>query len=44
MGIYEIWKNNMLISLFNIIKLYFVNDDAIYDVIMEEPVEKWRHD
>ena len=24
-------------------KLYFCDADAIYDIIMEEPVRKWRH-
>ena len=23
--------------------LYFIDDDAIYDVTMEEPGGKWRH-
>ena len=42
-GICELWKNNVLILLISSQKLYFVDDDAIYDVIIQEPVWKWRH-
>ena len=34
-------KNNMLILLISIQKSYFCDNDAIYDVIMQEPVRKW---
>ena len=36
-------KNNVLILLISTQKLYFCDDDAIYDVIIQEPVWKWRH-
>ena len=42
-GVFKIWKNNILILLILIQKLYFVDDDAMYDVIIQEPVWKWRH-
>ena len=38
-----IMKNNVLILLISIQKLYFCDDEAIYDVIIQEPVWKWRH-
>ena len=42
-GICELWKNNVLILLILTQKLYFGDDDAIYDVIIQETVRKWRH-
>ena len=42
-GVCELWKNNILILLISTQKLYFGDDDAIYDVIIQEPVWKWRH-
>ena len=33
----------MLILLISAWKSYFCDNDAIYDVIMQEPVRKWRH-
>ena len=38
-------KNNVLVNFANISsqKLYFGDDDAIDDVIIQEPVWKWRH-
>ena len=33
----------MLILLISTQKSYFCDNDAIYDVIMQEPVWKWRH-
>ena len=37
-GVCELWKNNILILLISSQKLYFGDDDAIYDVIIQEPV------
>ena len=42
-GVCKLWKNNRLILLISIQNLYFGDGDAIYDVIIEEPVWKWRH-
>ena len=36
-------KNNVLILQFSSQKLYLGDGDAIYDVIIQEPVWKWRH-
>ena len=36
-------KNSMLILLISTKKLYFSDDDAIYDVIMQVPIKKLRH-
>ena len=36
-------KNNILILLFSSQTLYFGDDDAIYDVIIQEPVWKLCH-
>ena len=33
-GVCELWKNNILILLISTQKLYFGDDDAIYDVII----------
>ena len=38
-----IMKKNVLILLISSQKLYFGDDDAIYDVIIQEPVWKWRY-
>ena len=38
-GVCELWKNNILILL---ISKNFGNDDTIYEVIIQEPVWKWR--
>ena len=35
-------KNNVLILLISSQKMYFGDDDAFYDVIIQEPVWKWR--
>ena len=35
--------NNVVILLISSQKLYFSDDDAIYDLIIQEPVWKWRH-
>ena len=35
-------KNNRLILLISIQNLYVGDGDAIYDVIIQEPVWKWR--
>ena len=43
LGCMLILKNNKLILLISIQKLFFGDDDAIYDVINEEPFWKWRH-
>ena len=40
----ELWINNIVILLIWTQKVYFSDDDAIYDVIIQEPVWKWRHD
>ena len=37
------WENNMLILVILTQKSQFCDNDAIYDVIMQEPVRKWRH-
>ena len=44
-GVYvKLWKkNNLLNLLFSSQMLYFGDDDAIYDVIIQEPICKWRH-
>ena len=42
-GVCELWKNNVLILLITSQKLYFCEDDAIYDFIIQEPVWKWCH-
>ena len=42
-GGWGIWENNMLNMLISTQKLYFCDDDAIYDDIMEKPVRKLRH-
>ena len=39
-GVCELWKNNELILLIYSHKLYFDGDDAIYDVIIQEPCLK----
>ena len=39
----EIWENNMLILLISTKKLYFCDNDALYDVILQETVRKWCH-
>ena len=36
-------KKNIQIRLISKQTLYFGDDDSIRDVIMEEPVRKWRH-
>ena len=36
-------KKNVHILLISSQKVYFGDDDAIYDVIIQEPVWKWRH-
>ena len=36
-------KKNVLILLISSQKLYFGDDDAIYDLIIQEPVCKWCH-
>ena len=38
-----IMKKNILSLLISTQKLYFGDDDAIHDVIIKEPVWKWRH-
>ena len=38
-----IMKNKVLISLISSQNLYFGDDDAIYDVIIQDPVWKWCH-
>ena len=42
-GVCENWENDMLILLISTQRSYFCDNDAIYDVIMQEPVRKWRH-
>ena len=43
-GAYENYeKNNALILQMSSQKLYLGDDGAIYDVIIQEPVWKWRH-
>ena len=42
-GVGEIWEISMQILLFSTQKSYFCDNDVIYDVIMQEPVRKWRH-
>ena len=42
-GVCVVWKNNILILLLSSQKLYFCDEDAICDVIIQEPVWKWRH-
>ena len=37
-GVCELWKNNVLILLISSQKLYFGDNDAIYEVIIQEPV------
>ena len=37
-GVYMNYENNVLILLISSQKLYFGDDDAIYDVIIQEPV------
>ena len=37
-GVCELWKNNILILLISTQNLYFGDDDAIYDAIIQEPV------
>ena len=36
-GVCELWKKIVLISIISSQKLYFGDDDAIYDVIIQEP-------
>ena len=36
-------KNDVLILQISSEKLYFDHDDAIYDVIVQKTVWKWRH-
>ena len=38
-GVCELWKNNILILLTS---KNFGDDDTIYEVIIQEPVWKWR--
>ena len=38
-----IMKNNVSMLLISSQNLYFVDDDAIYEVIFQGPVCKWRH-
>ena len=42
-GAYVIYEKNVLILLISSQKLYFGDDDAIYDTRFQEPVWKWRH-
>ena len=39
----ELCKNNIQSLLISTQKLYFSDKDAINDVILQEPVLKWRH-
>ena len=42
-GVCELWKNNVLILLISSQKLYFGDDNAISDVIIQELVWKWHN-
>ena len=42
-GVCEIWEKTMLILLISAQKSYFCHNDAIFDVIVQEPVRKWRN-
>ena len=42
-GVCELWKNSVLILLISSQKFHLGDDDASYDVIIQEPVSKWRH-
>ena len=37
-GICQLWKYNTLILLISTQKLYFGDDGAIYDIILQEPL------
>ena len=39
----EVWKNKEMILIISTQKVYFSDDDALYDVIIHEPVWKWHH-
>ena len=43
MGVCELWKNNVLVLLISSQKLYFGDNVAIYDVIIQKLVWKWRN-
>ena len=41
-GVCDIWENSMIILLILIQKSYFFDNDAFFDVMIQEPDRKWR--